>query len=111
MNGGEPYWNTRRFRQADRNDHFVVLASGFPDDSDALPIRADARVLSATLSARTQVQYELSDFRYAYLAPARGVVEVNGLCLAVGDRIAALDELHLTISAYEDSEVILVVTH
>jgi hypothetical protein len=35
---------------------------------------------------------------------------VNGQRLAVGDGIAALDEFHLTISAEEDSEVILVVT-
>jgi len=110
VNGGEPYWSTRRFRQHDRTNQFVVLASGFPGDRNALPIRADARVLGAALRAGTQAHYELSDFRYAYLAPARGAVDVNGLRLAVGDGIAALDELHLAISAHEDSEVILVVT-
>jgi redox-sensitive bicupin YhaK (pirin superfamily) len=110
VNGGEPHWNTRRFPKADRADQFVVLASGLSDDSDALPIRADARVLGATLRAGAQVRHELGDFRYAYLAPTRGALEVNGLRLAVGDGIAALDELHLTISAKEDSEVILVVT-
>jgi quercetin 2,3-dioxygenase len=110
VNGGEPYWNTRRFPKHDRANQFVVLASGFPGDSDALPILADAKVLGATLRAGTQVQHELGDFRYAYLAPARGAVAVNGLRLAVGDGIAALDELHLTIFAEEDSEVILVVT-
>jgi hypothetical protein len=110
VNGGEPYWNTRHFRKADRTNQFVVLASGFSADAEALPIRADARVLGATLRARTQLRYELGDFRHAYLAPARGAVAVNDLRLAVGDGIAALDELHLTISAEEDSEVILVVT-
>jgi hypothetical protein len=35
---------------------------------------------------------------------------VNGLRLAVGDGIAALDERRLTISAEQDSEVVLVVT-
>jgi redox-sensitive bicupin YhaK (pirin superfamily) len=110
VNGGEPYWSTRRFPKHDRANQFVVLASGLSGDSEALPIRADARVLGATLRAGTQVQYELGDFRYAYLAPTRGAVGVNGLHLAVGDGIAALDELNLTISAEEDSEVILVVT-
>jgi redox-sensitive bicupin YhaK (pirin superfamily) len=110
VNGGEPYWNTRRFPKHDRANQFVVLASGLPGDSKALPLRADARVLGATLRAGIRVPYELGDFRYAYLAPTRGAVEVNGLRLAVGDGIAALDELHLTISAEEDSEVILVVT-
>jgi redox-sensitive bicupin YhaK (pirin superfamily) len=110
VNGGEPRWSTRRFPKHDRADQFVVLASGLSGDSDALPIRADARVLGATLRAGTRLPYELGDFRYAYLAPTRGTVEVNGLRLVVGDGIAAFDELHLTISAEEDSEVILVVT-
>ena len=110
VNGGEPRWSTRRFPRHDRADQFVVLASGLSGDDEALPIRADARVLGATLRAGARVPYELGDFRYAYLAPTRGVVAVNGLRLAVGDGIAALDELHLTISAEEDSEVILVVT-
>jgi hypothetical protein len=110
VSGGEPYWSARRFPKADRADQFVVLASGFPGDSEALPIRADAKVLGASLRAGSRVQFELGDFSYAYLAPARGAVEVNGQRLAVGDGIAALDELHLTISAQEDSEVILVVT-
>jgi quercetin 2,3-dioxygenase len=110
VNGGKPCWNTRRFPEQDRANQFVVLASGFSGHSDALPIRADANVLGARLRAGTQLRYELGDFSYAYLAPARGAVEVNGLRLAAGDGIAALDELHLTISADEDSEVILVVT-
>jgi redox-sensitive bicupin YhaK (pirin superfamily) len=110
VNGGEPYWNTRRFPKHDRANQFVVLASGLSDDSEALPIRADARVLGATLRAGARLAYELGDLRYAYLAPARGAVEVNGLHLAVGDGIAAFDEPRLTISAEEDSEVILVVT-
>jgi quercetin 2,3-dioxygenase len=109
-NGGEPYWNTRRFPRQDRANQFVVLASGLSADSEALPIRADARVLGVTLPAGVRVQYQLEDFRYAYLAPARGAVEVNGFRLAVGDGIAALEETDLTISATKDSEVILVVT-
>jgi quercetin 2,3-dioxygenase len=108
--GGEPYWNTRRFPKEDRANQFVVFASGLSGDSEALPIRADARVLGATLRAGARVQYELGDFRYAYLAPARGAVEVNGFRLELGDGIAASDEPRLTVSAEEDSEVILVVT-
>jgi len=110
QNGGEPHWNTRRFPKQDRANQLVVLASGLPGDSDALPIRADARVLGATLLAGAQVRNELGALRHAYLAPARGAVAVNGIRLSVGDGIAALDEPRLTISAEEDSEVILVAT-
>jgi redox-sensitive bicupin YhaK (pirin superfamily) len=109
-NGGKPFWNTRRFPKKDRANQFVALASGLSDDSEALPIRADARVLGATLLAGARVKYELSAFPYAYLAPARGIVAVNGFRIAMGDGIAALDEHSLTISTEEEAEVILVVT-
>jgi redox-sensitive bicupin YhaK (pirin superfamily) len=110
VNGGKPYWNTRHFPQQDRFNQFVVLASGLPGDNEALPIRADARVLGATFRAGARVCYELGDFRHAYLAPARGTVEVNGSRITLGDGIAARDEPRLTLSTEEDSEVILVVT-
>jgi len=108
--GGEPQWGTRRFPKVDRANQFVVLASGLPGDSDALPIRADARVLGAMLLAGARLEYELGGLRHAYVAPARGVVAVNGHRLAVGDGIAAIDEPRLTILAQEDTELILVAT-
>ena len=110
VNGGEPDWSTRRFPKRERANEFVVLASGLPGDGEALPIRADARVLGATLLAGARLQYDFAGLRHAYLAPARGAVDVNGFQLAVGDGIAALEEPRLTISAEEDSEVVLVVT-
>jgi redox-sensitive bicupin YhaK (pirin superfamily) len=110
VNGGKPYWNGRRFPKEDRANQFAVLASGLSGDGGALPIRADARVLGAMLRAGARVQYEINDLPYAYLAPARGAVKVNGFRLAVGDGLAAHEEPRLTISAEEESEVILVVT-
>jgi redox-sensitive bicupin YhaK (pirin superfamily) len=108
VKGGTPQWNTRRFPKADRANQMVVLASGLPGDGDALPIRADARVLGATLLAGARIEPQLGGLRHAYAAPARGVLEVNGHRLAVGDGIAAIDERRLTIVAQEDSELILV---
>jgi quercetin 2,3-dioxygenase len=110
VNGVEPHWDSRRFPKADRANQFVVLASGLPGDGDALPIRADARVLGATLLVGARLEYEFGGLRHAYVAPARGVVDVNGHRLAVGDGMAAVDEPRLTICVEEDSEVILVVT-
>jgi quercetin 2,3-dioxygenase len=109
-NGGKPQWDTRRFPKADRANQLVVLASGLPGSEDALPIRADARVLGATLLAGARLEHELRGLRHAYVAPARGVAEVNGHLLAVGDGIAAIDERRLTILAREDSELVLVET-
>lgn len=109
--GGEPRWDTRRFPKADRADQFVVLASGFARDVDALRIRADARVLGATLLAGSELSYTTGDLRHAYLAPALGVVRVNDQRLEVGDGIAASDERTLRIKAETDSEIVLVVTN
>jgi hypothetical protein len=109
--GGEPHWDTRQFPKKDRANQFVTLASGFADDGDALQIRTDARVLGATLLAGAHVEYDLGSFRYAYLAPARGTIEVNGTRLSTGDGLAVHDEAGLDIKASEDAEVILVTTN
>jgi redox-sensitive bicupin YhaK (pirin superfamily) len=109
--GGKPHWDSRAFPKADRANQLVVLASGFPEDWDALPIRADARVLGATLLAGSELNYKMGDLKYAYLAPALGVVSVNDERLEVGDGIAAFNEPTLRIAAEADAEIVLVATN
>jgi redox-sensitive bicupin YhaK (pirin superfamily) len=107
--GGAPRWDTRKFPKANRAGRLIELASGDPKDAGTLMIRADARVLGATLLAGTTLTHAPSArLRHAYLAPAQGVVLVNGQRVAVGDGIAAIDEPALTITAVEDAEFILV---
>ncbi len=108
--GGRPDWSTRKFPKADRAGSLAVLASGDPSDVDALPIRADARVLGATLMPGNAISYELAEGRYAYLAPARGVVTVNGQRLETGDGVAAISERRLDIRAEDEAEIVLVDT-
>jgi hypothetical protein len=50
--GGAPVWGSQSFPKADRSGRLVTLASGFGIDSDALSIRALARVVGATLRLR-----------------------------------------------------------
>lgn len=109
--GGEPHWDSRRFPKGDRANQLVVLASGFTEDNDALRIRADARVLGATLLAGSELTYTTGDLRHAYIAPALGQVTVNGQRLEVGDGIAADGEKALTIKAEADAEIVLVATN
>src|SRR5436309_10512617 len=49
--GGQPTWGAKPFPKSDRSGKFVTIASGFENHNDALPIRADARVLATTLKA------------------------------------------------------------
>ena len=106
--GGTPRWDNRQFPKADRAGRLIALASGDPQDAEALQIRADARVLGATLLAGTMVTHPLGRFRHSYLAPAQGVILVNGQRVVVGDGIAVVDEPKLNITAEEDAEFILV---
>jgi redox-sensitive bicupin YhaK (pirin superfamily) len=106
--GGEPSWGARPFPKADRAGRFVTLASGLSDDREALPIRADARVAGATLRAGEEMEYALDAGRHAYLAPAMGAIEVNGIRLDARDGAAVRDEAVLRIRALEDAEVVLV---
>ena len=106
--GGAPAWGSRPFPKADRAGRFVTLASGLPDDGDALPIRTDARVAGATLKAGETTEYALDPGRRAYIVPAAGSVEVNGVRLDARDGAAVQDEAVLRITALDDAEVVLV---
>ena len=108
MKGGEPSWGSKPFPKAGRAGQFVPLASGFAGDLDALPIRADARVLGANLKAGETAEYRLGLDRHAYLVPATGKVEVNGVEVGTRDGLAIRDEAVLNVKALEDSEVVLV---
>ena len=57
--GGTPSWGAKPFPKADRSGRLIPLASGFAGDTGALPIRAEARVLGATLKSGDSVEYAL----------------------------------------------------
>ena len=106
--GGAPTWGAKPFPKSDRTGKFVTIASGFAADNDALPIRADARVLATTLKAGESAEYTPDKARNLYLVPAVGSVEVNGVFVNARDGAAISNEARLTITALEDSELVLV---
>lgn len=106
--GGKPSWGTRPFPRGDRAGRFVALASGFPDDGDALTIRTPARVLAATLKAGEVAEYALGKTRRGYLVPATGAVEIDGVRINARDGAAISDADTINVKALEDSEIVLV---
>jgi hypothetical protein len=106
--GGSPAWGSQPFPKGDRSGRFVTLASGFDEDGDALPIRANARVLGATLKAGESVDYSLGAQRHGYLVPATGAVEVNGTRIEARDGAAITDAAVVRVTAIKDSEVVMV---
>ena len=105
--GGEPHWGTRPFPKADRAAKFAILASGCEGDSGALPIRTNGRILGATLKAGQSVDYALGTDRLAYLVPATGAVEVEGVTVNARDGAAISNVETLRVTALEDAEIVL----
>ncbi|KQT33411.1 pirin [Sphingomonas sp. Leaf412] len=109
--GGNPSWGAKPFPKDDRSGRFVTLASGFRPDIDeqgALPIRADARVMGATLKAGETVTHQVGDGRHAYLVPATGVVDIDGVRFDARDGAALSGGRTVTITAIDDAELVLV---
>jgi redox-sensitive bicupin YhaK (pirin superfamily) len=106
--GGQPSWGAKPFPRGDRSGRFVTLASGFAEDGDALPIRADARVLGATLKAGESLQHEVGIGRHAYLVPAIGRIDIDGQPFEARDGAALSGGQTVTITALEDAEIVLV---
>ncbi|MDB5504207.1 MAG: hypothetical protein JWR89_4109 [Tardiphaga sp.] len=106
--GGQPCWGAKPFPKSDRSGSLVTIASGFPADTEALPIRADARVLATSLKSGESAQYALGATRNGYLVPAVGAIEINGIRVNARDGVAIRNEASFTITALEDSELVLV---
>jgi hypothetical protein len=106
--GGAPSWGSKPFPTADRSGRFVALASGLPGDEDALPIRAEARVMGATLKAGERVSLPLDPARHAYLVPTTGAVQVNGVRIEARDGAAITGVERIDVVGLDDSEVVLV---
>jgi redox-sensitive bicupin YhaK (pirin superfamily) len=106
--GGKPSWGARPFPKGDRSGKFVTLASGFAEDGEALPIRTEARVLGATLKKGETTDYALGAERHAYLVPATGRIEINGVPANARDGVAISDTETLSVTALEDAELVMV---
>ena len=106
--GAAPGWGAKPFPKGGRAGTFVTLASGIDGDTDALPIRTNARVVGATLKAGETAEYALGKDRWAYLATAEGIVDLNGVRLNARDGAAVRDEAVLRFTAISDAEIVLV---
>lgn len=106
--GGAPSWGAKPFPKDARDGRFAVLASGFAEDRDALPIRADARVLGATVKAGERISHSVGAGRHAYLVAATGGIEIDGERFAARDGAALTGGKTYEITAIEDAEIVLV---
>ena len=108
--GEQPSWGAREFPHDDRAGRWVTLASGQSGADDALPIRADASVLAATLHAGESVSYPADAGRHQYLVSINGKVRVNGHDAGARDGVTITGESAIEVEAIEDAELVLVDT-
>lgn len=106
--GEAPAWGQREYPRNDRAGRWVLLASGDPQADDALPIRADARVLAAQLNPGQTLDYAADPARHLYLVAPTGRLEINGVQAGARDGVAITGETALSITAPEGAELILV---
>lgn len=104
-----PRWDTRTFDRSRASGGFQTLVSGRfgREHEDALFIHQDAALLAAILDAGESATVELEAGRRAYLVPARGAVEVNGVPVPERGAAEIGNETRLTVTAAAGAEVVV----
>jgi redox-sensitive bicupin YhaK (pirin superfamily) len=106
--GEAPSWGSREFPRGTRAGNWEVMASGSTDGGEALPIRADAKVLAATLPAGEAIRYRPAADRHQYLVAPTGRIRVNGNEAQPRDGVAITGEAEIVVEAIDDAEVVMV---
>jgi redox-sensitive bicupin YhaK (pirin superfamily) len=108
--GKAPAYAARRFPDATRSNQLVVLASGLAEDShiDALPLRANARLLVGRLEAGRSLKHEIGKGHDLYLVPSTGTVLVDGVAVDAGDGVAVIGQAGVEFVAVQDTDLVIV---
>ncbi len=108
--GKAPAYAARRFPGVDRSNELVVLANGLDESSsvDALPLRADARLLVGRIEAGRSLRHEITGGHDLYLVPSTGTVLVDGVAVDAGDGVAVVGQTSVEFVAVHDTELVIV---
>ncbi len=103
--GNQPRWEQKQFTPDQRDwKLFPVVSSGNVDGT--LSIDQDATIYVSHLGKGKSVLHESASGRHGYLFVIDGAVTVNGQKLVKGDQARIFDEMKLSVSADNDSELI-----
>ncbi|HTF58129.1 MAG TPA: pirin family protein [Planctomycetota bacterium] len=104
--GKTPDCVQKRFSAADRKGVFCLIAS--PDElRSSFHLRQDIRVYSSLPDRGCHLIHELKPGRQAWLHVVRGRIQLHDLSLIAGDGVAYLDEISVSVTALEPSELLL----
>ena len=104
--GIRPGYEQKLFAPEEKSGRLRLVASRDGREG-SLKIHQDVSVYNTLLKGGETVEHWLELGRHAWLQVVKGAVELNGNKLNAGDGASVSEESALTISAVDDSEVIL----
>ncbi len=104
--GIEPGYEQKYFSAEEKQGRLRLLVS---DDGreGAITAHTDTSLYAALLEPGENISQCLNGDRMAYVHVIRGIVNINGQQLEHGDAATLVDEMHLTLNANENSEILL----
>ena len=104
--GIAPSYEQKRFPASEKQGKLRLIVA--PDGRDgAVTIHQDAEIYAALLKEGDAVSHALKNGRKSWVQVVRGSLDVNGQWLRAGDGAAIADVAALTLTAHDDTEVLL----
>jgi redox-sensitive bicupin YhaK (pirin superfamily) len=105
--GLQPHYHSAHFKQSDRLNKFLQIASGQSIQS-VTRINQDTNFFVSEIQAGRRLVMDQLPGRQVYLACLEGTLSVNDMPLNTGDALKIWDEMRLTLTAVEDVHLIMV---
>ena len=104
--GLKPGYEQKHFEPAEQQNQWRLVGSRDGRDG-SVTIHQDVSLYSTKLDANTELTYQLTEGRKAWLQVVRGSAQLNGEALSVGDGAAISDLSSLSVVANENNTEIL----
>jgi len=104
--GIEPDYEEKKFPTDEKLNRLRLIIS--PDGAEgAVRINQDARVYASVIDTGQEVAHQLGPGRHAWIQVAAGSITVNDVELKQGDGAAISEESTISITAQDQSEILL----
>ena len=104
--GTDPDYGEYRFKWEDRQDKWMKIISGSPEEGFPIQFHADLKMYATAMSPGTEQQFEIAPGRQAYVAMMEGSALINGLEVGSQDALEAVEE-SLSIKAPEGAHLLV----
>jgi redox-sensitive bicupin YhaK (pirin superfamily) len=105
-NGLEPGYEQKLFPLEEKRNRWRVVGSRDGRDG-SLTIHQDIQLSSTVLDADTDIEYTFDEGRRGYLQVVSGQVRIDDKELSAGDAVAMQEQSDISITALQESELLL----